>query len=80
MSAPEPQPLDLRADLHGHALDFAADLDRAYFAANPDAESYTRQPVEHEWCGLAEGVVAVLVVRLGADVRARRPLFAGEMP
>jgi hypothetical protein len=42
--------IDLRADLHGHALDYARTQDRAWFERHPDAVKYHRPAVPHEWC------------------------------
>ncbi len=42
--------LDLRADLHGHATEYASDDDRAWFTAHPSAAQRVRPPHEHEWC------------------------------
>jgi len=79
-------PFDLRADIHGRAVDFANDLDRAFFEQHPGTRTCTRPPVEHEWCGPgADGtctplpgstpgtVAAVTVVLLGDGLRARIP-------
>jgi hypothetical protein len=82
------EPLDLRHDLHGHAIEFACDQDRAWFESHPDESCYIREPVEHEWCisdadGRCVSVVdpppgatfLVEVFMIGPRVRARRPIF-----
>lgn len=46
----EPTTIDLRADLHGHAVDFACDQDRRYFVEHPDATWYSRPAIDHELC------------------------------
>ena len=47
--------VDLSTDLHGHAVDYACDLDRAWFADHPGEDTYYREAVEHEWCRAAAG-------------------------
>jgi hypothetical protein len=42
--------LDLRADLHGHALDWLNDQDRRWFREHPGATWYAREPCPHELC------------------------------
>jgi hypothetical protein len=42
--------IDLRADLHGHAIDYACDQDRRFFAEHPDLDVYERDGIEHELC------------------------------
>jgi hypothetical protein len=80
---------DLPADLHGHAVDYACDQDRAWFAAHPSAVGYTRLPFAHEFCcpvcvadgrgcrSLAGRVIAVRVQAIGPGVRACSPIVAG---
>lgn len=46
---------DLRADLHGRALEYARGVDRKFFEANPDVTTYTRDAVDHELCPAAFG-------------------------
>lgn len=74
--------IDLRADLHGHATDYASDLDRAWFAEHPGAQRYQRAPVDHEFCapGLlscteATGVVLVVVTQIRPGLRTRAPFL-----
>jgi hypothetical protein len=42
--------IDLRADLHGHAIDYACDVDRRWFRLHPEAARYLRPAIEHEHC------------------------------
>jgi hypothetical protein len=82
------EPLDLRHDVHGHAIDFACDRDRAWFESHPEETRYTRESFEHEWCipdadGRCVSVVdpppgttvLVEVSVVGPGLRARRPIF-----
>jgi hypothetical protein len=41
---------DLTTDLHGHATEYAMDLDRAYFTGHPSETTYDRPAVDHEMC------------------------------
>lgn len=85
-----PEPIDLRADLHGHAADYISDIDRAWFRDHPQRTSYVRAALEHELCNphaAAEGrcepvltaplgaTVMIEVVKLGDGVRVRRPVY-----
>jgi hypothetical protein len=77
--------IDLRADLHGHAIEYACGLDRAWFDAHPGGVRYHRRPVEHEWCltgddgqcvPLVPGyeIVGVAVRQHCAGLRTRQPI------
>jgi hypothetical protein len=79
--------LDLRADYHGHVIDYVCDYDRIFLAAHPEVDAFERPAVEHEFCDMIaastpgicldfEGVV-VRVTRIAEGVRARRPLWDG---
>jgi hypothetical protein len=81
--------VDLSADLHGHAIDYTCDQDRAWFAGHPSAGGYIRPPIPHEWCCplcLADGrgcrsvagrVVGVRVQAIGPGLRTRSPIVDG---
>ncbi len=65
MSAPA---IDLRADLHRHAMDYAADVDRRWFRLHP--------AIEHEHCLPGWPCIPTrdrwsTVYRLAEDVRLR---------
>ncbi len=81
--------LDLRSDIHGRAIEFANDIDRAFFADHPDVHAYIRPPVEHELCNpiaAADGhclrgdlcepgyLVFVRVFSVETGVRFRQPV------
>ena len=42
--------IDLRADLHGHVLDYVTGRDRQWFADHPGAVAYIRRAEPHELC------------------------------
>ena len=77
--SPDPTTIDLRADLHGHAIDFACDQDRRYFRHHPDAVSYQRPAIDHELCipgspcvVISPGsVIWVSVTQIAPGVRTR---------
>ena len=79
--------IDLKADFHGHVIDYVCDQDRAFFAAHPEVQAFERPAFPHEFCDLLavggprvcfdfEGVV-VRVTRMVDGTRARQPLWAG---
>jgi hypothetical protein len=70
--------IDLAADRHGHAIDYAGDQDRRYFREHPDATRYLRAPIEHEFCieapdgpcySLAGHLIEVVTMGPGSRVR-----------
>jgi hypothetical protein len=79
--------LDLKARLHGHAIAFAADQDRRWFASHPFASFYEREPFEHELCDPRSDActpafdvpdghrVRIRVYRLSAHCRGRQPVL-----
>jgi len=79
--------IDLKADFHGHVIDYVGDQDRAFFAAHPEVQAFERPAFPHEFCNLLagggpqvcfdfEGVV-VRVTRMVDGARTRQPLWAG---
>lgn len=73
MNAPA---VDLRADYHGHAIEYACDLDRAYFKDHPGAAEYVRAAVDHEVCvpgGPCLRASRVRVIQVEPGVRLRIP-------
>jgi hypothetical protein len=83
-----PVVINLEAELHGHAICYANDQDRAWFEAHPDQDTYCRPPFEHELCdpraaaaGRCQPVVVpagrqclVRVVQVAPGVRFRLPV------
>jgi hypothetical protein len=70
--------IDLSADYHGHATDYACDQDRRWFGEHPDQATYTRSAVEHEFCqffpACVELVGEVRVVSVADGLRTRSPI------
>ncbi len=67
---------------HEAAIEAACDLDRAYFAENPDQSRYIRPPIAHEACFTGYGcwdLVGCLieVFQVVPGVRARAIVPAG---
>ncbi len=65
--------IGLSTDYHGH---------RAYLAAHPEAHSYERAPIEHEFCDLLRGAagwpaVGWCVDVVGIRVRVQRGPVSG---
>ena len=59
------------------AMDWASDLDRAYFRRHPRARQYRRPQVQGEfWPASAPPGTAVDVILLAPGVRARIPVLA----
>lgn len=42
--------IDLRADYHGHVIDFVCDQDRRWLAEHPKGASFMRAAYPHEFC------------------------------
>ena len=49
--------IDLGADFHGRVVEYACDLDRAWFTDHPGEDVYYREAVEHEWRRASAGDV-----------------------
>lgn len=83
MTRPHGDDIDLRADLHGHVVDFVSDQDRRWFDAHPGETVRHRPALPHEFCDprhlsecrpvfdplpLPEGVEATLMLPEGVEV------------
>lgn len=76
--------VDLTADYHGHVIEYACDVDRAYFAGHLAVTVYRRRPIAHELCMNApdgpcwslDGYV-IEVTAILPGVRVRRPVDEG---
>lgn len=89
LGLPPPVPIDRRADLHGHVLDFVGGEDRRWFEQNPGETELVRLAEDHEWCDprikdrcvdllppVPAGHQLVVFVRyIGPGVRCKRPVF-----
>ncbi len=66
--------IDLRNHVAGHAIDFASDQDRRWFADHPGGRRYQRAPVEYEFPELGGPVLYVVVTQIRPGVRVRMPV------